>query len=501
MEQIVRDFNSYMDEIRMYSQLMGVAYFDANTVAPNTGVAARAKRDGFFSEKVFLMTTSDKMKGYLDELAPVADKLDDITRARFKKAKKNFDKSTKIPSQLVKEFSELKSKANVIWQEARKNDDFASFAPTLEQIVAKSKEAMEHRLEPGQSIYNAMLDDYEEGMNMEIYDKFFAQVREVVVPLLKAVVGSSKKIDAGFMNSQVDKADQEKISTFAAEKIGYDTARGLITESTHPFCSGTHKTDVRITTRYDERDFISSFYSILHECGHAIYEQSTCDTIAETELSRGASMGIHESQSRFYENVIGRSRGFWDYITKELKGYLPKSFDDVTSEQFYEAVNQAGPSLIRVEADELTYSLHIMIRYEIERMLFVDNLPVSELPRVWNEKYQEYLGITPPNNALGVLQDIHWSMGAFGYFPTYALGTAYASQFVSEMKKDLDFDGLIAKGDFAAITAWMTDKIHRHGSMHSPGEILEMVCGGGLDASHYTNYLKEKFEALYQVKV
>ncbi|MCL2619619.1 MAG: carboxypeptidase M32 [Defluviitaleaceae bacterium] len=501
MEQIVKDFNAHMDKIRMYGQLMGVSGFDANTIAPKAGVAVRAKRDGFFSEKIFLMTTSDEMKGYLEGLATMVDKLDPITVARYKKAKKNFDKNTKIPSQLVKEFSELRAKAHVVWQDARKNDDFASFAPVLEQIVAKSKEVAGYRLEEGQSVYDMMLDDYEEGMNMEIYDKFFAQVREVVVPLLKAVVGSNKQIDANFMKAPVEKAMQEKISDFAAEKIGYDMERGYITESTHPFCSGTHKTDIRITTRYDERDFVSSFYSILHECGHAIYEQSTCDSIAETELSRGASMGIHESQSRFYENVIGRSRGFWNYITEELKGYLPKSFGAITPEQFYEAVNQAGPSLIRVEADELTYSLHIMIRYEIERMLFVDNLPVSELPRVWNEKYQEYLGITPPNNTLGVLQDIHWSMGAFGYFPTYALGTAYASQFVAEMKKDLDFDGLIVKGDFAKITAWMTDKIHRHGSMYAPAEILQQVCGGGLDASHYTTYLKDKFEALYEVKI
>ncbi|MCL2854150.1 MAG: carboxypeptidase M32 [Defluviitaleaceae bacterium] len=501
MEQVAKDFNAYMDRIRMYNQLMGVAGFDANTVAPKAGVAARAKRQGFFSEKIFIMTTSDKMKGYLEALEAIKDKLDPITAARYQKAKKNFDKNTKIPSQLVKEFSELRAKAHVVWEQARKNDDFDAFAPILEQIVAKSKEMVGHRLEAGQEVYNVMLDDYEEGMNMEIYDKFFAEVREVVVPLLKAVVSSKKQIDAGFMHAPVEKAMQEKISTFTAEKIGYDLSRGYITESTHPFCSGTHKTDIRITTRYDERDFISSFYSILHECGHAIYEQSTCDSIAETELSRGASMGIHESQSRFYENVIGRSRGFWNYIAEELKEYLPKSFGDITPAQFYEAVNQAGPSLIRVEADELTYSLHIMIRYEIERMLFMENLPVRDLPKVWNAKYQEYLGITPPNNALGVLQDVHWSMGAFGYFPTYALGTAYASQFVAEMKKDLDFDALVEKGDFAAITKWMTDKIHRHGSIYTPGELLQQVCGGGLDASHYTAYLKEKFEALYEVKI
>jgi carboxypeptidase Taq len=411
-----------------------------------------------------------------------------------------------IPVQLVKEFSELTAKAHVAWEKARKDDDFGSFAPYLEQIVAKSKEMVVYRLKGGQNEgehpYNLLLDDFEEGMTMEIYDEFFGKLRSVIVPLLKTVVNSKspnsdENFDASFIKQNVPKAMQEKIATFAADRIGYDLSRGYITESTHPFCSGSHKTDVRMTTRYDENDFISSFYSILHESGHAIYEQSVADEIAETILARGISMGFHESQSRFYENVIGRSRGFWQYFTDELKPYLPESFKDTTPEQFYLATNRAKPSLIRVEADELTYSLHIMVRYEIERMLFNDEITVSQLPETWNKKYEEYLGVTPPNNTLGVLQDIHWSMGAFGYFPTYALGTAYASQFVARMKADIDMDALIAKGDFAAITAWLTEKIHVHGSIYTPYELLEQICGEQLNADYYTAYLKEKFEGIY----
>ncbi|MCL2350347.1 MAG: carboxypeptidase M32 [Defluviitaleaceae bacterium] len=498
MEQVIKDFVDYLGEIRMYNQAVAVMSFDSSTIAPKGSIAARAKRSGFFSQKIFEMSTSDEMKGFLEQLAPHVDTLDDITKAHYRRAKKAYDNGTKIPAHLIKEFNELKSKANAVWDKARKENDFAAFAPYLEQVIAKTKEIAGYRLEEGQSLYNVLLDDFEEGMTMEAYDKFFGKLREVIVPLLKTVVNSDKKYDTEFMKAFVAKDMQEKISEFMAEKIGYDLDRGYITESTHPFCSGSHRTDVRITTRYDENDFASSFYSVLHECGHAIYEQSTSDEIAETSLSRGISSGIHESQSRFYENIIGRSLPFWKYITDELKTYLPEEFKNITPQQFYEAANQAKPSLIRVEADELTYSLHVMVRYEIERMIFSEEgVDVNDLPRIWNEKIEEYLGVVPPNDTLGLLQDIHWSWGYFGYFPTYALGSAYAAQFVAYMNKEMDVDALIEKGDFATITAWLTDKIHRHGSVYTPTQLMEKMSGEQLNGEYYAAYLKKKFEGLF----
>jgi len=499
MEQIIKDFKSYLEEMRMYHQAMAVMSFDANTVAPKAGVAARAKRNGFFTQKVFKMSVSDEMKGFLEALEPVADTLDPTTKAMYRKSKKTYDNNTKIPSEMVKDFAALTNKANVAWEEARKNNDYAHFAPYLEEIVKKRKEMLAYRTAPGQHPYNVLLDDYEEGMTMKIYDGFFSKLRETIVPLVKAIAGSSKKSDLSFAHQPVELRKQKALSTFIADKIGYDTSRGYITESTHPFCSGSHKTDIRITTRYDENDFLSSFYSVLHECGHAIYEQSTADEIAETFLSRGTSTGIHESQSRFYENAIGRSLAFWEYAAEPIKAYLPEGFKDVTPQQFYEAVNQAAPSLIRVEADELTYSLHVMIRYEIECMLFKDEITVADLPAVWNKKYEEYMGITPPSDTLGVLQDIHWSWGYFGYFPTYSLGSAYACQFEAYIKKEMDFEGLVRKGDFAPITAWLTDKIHRHGSIYTPKELMEQISGEQLNATYYTDYLKKKFEAIYEI--
>ncbi|MCL2575216.1 MAG: carboxypeptidase M32 [Defluviitaleaceae bacterium] len=501
MEQIVKDFQAFLEEMRMYGQAASIMSFDAQTVAPKASIGIRAKRSGFFSQKMFEMATGEKMKGFLDALKPYLGELDDVVTAQYRKAKKAYDDGTKIPATLVKEFSELKAKGNQAWEKARKDNDFDAFAPYLEQIVAKQKEVINYRIKDGQHPYDVVLDDFEEGMTIAIYDEFFAKLRETIVPLLKAIVNSDKKIDNAFMHEYVDIETQRKQAKFIAEKIGYDLDRGYLTEATHPFCSGSHRTDVRITTRYDENDFVSSFYSVLHECGHAIYEQSIGDDIAETALSRGTSMGIHESQSRFYENCIGRSRQFWQYITDELKGYLPESFANVVPEQFFEATNIVSPSLIRVEADELTYSLHIMIRYEIERMLFNGEIDVKDLPALWNKKYEEYLGITPPNNTLGVLQDIHWSWGLFGYFPTYALGSAYAAQFLAYIRKEMDVDALITKGDFAAITKWLNEKIHIHGSKYTPTQLMEKMGSEQLNADYYTNYLKNKYEAIYNVKI
>jgi len=237
----------------------------------------------------------------------------------------------------------------------------------------------------------------------------------------------------------------------------------------------------------------------MHECGHAIYEQNMGDDIAESTVASGVSSGIHESQSRFYENIIGRSEAFWEYITPGLKKYLPQSFKDITPRQFFEAANEAKPSLIRVEADELTYSLHCLIRYEIERMIFMDDACVNDLPAIWNAKYEEYLGVTPPDDANGVLQDVHWSGGMFGYFPTYSIGSAYAAQFLAYIKKEMDVDALIKAGDFAAIAGWLKEKIHRHGSVYSPKDLVEKIAGEGLNADYYIEYLNDKFKTLYEI--
>ena len=500
LETTGKDFMAYMDRLYMYGSAMGILGFDASTIAPKGGVMARAKRSGFFSQEMYGMAVAPKMRELLEALEPQAKNLDPITAGMYRMAKKNYDKLTKVPVDMVRRKAEHRSKSQVVWEEAKKNNDYASFAPCLKEMIALSKETAGYYQTDGKpDIYDILLDEYEEGMTTEIYDKFFADLKAVIVPLLKKVTASSKKIDESFLGNFVSKPDQEKISRFIAEKVGFDINRGYIGEAAHPFCMGTHRDDVRITTRYNEKDFLSNFYSILHECGHAIYEQNTGDDIAGTAMSRGVSAGLHESQSRFYENIIGRSLPFWQYITDELKTYLPAKFANISPKAFYEAANIAQPSFIRVEADELTYSLHVMVRYEVERMMFTEDIDVMELPALWNKKYEEYLGITPPSDSRGILQDMHWSGGMFGYFPTYSLGSAYAAQFTAYMRREMDVDGLIAKGDFGALTKWLTDKIHRHGSIFTPNDLMNKISSEQLDAKYYTEYLKTKFESLYEL--
>ncbi|MCL2397906.1 MAG: carboxypeptidase M32 [Defluviitaleaceae bacterium] len=500
LEATINDFKSHVERIRMFTGAMTVMGFDAHTIAPKGAVATRAKRDGFFESEVHALATGDKMRGFLEDLAPHAAQLDPITLGMYRVCKRNYEESAKIPAEKVRQFSELTSNAYVAWEAAKKTDDFPSFAPYLKDIIAMRKEMLEYRRVDDTPAYDLLLDDYEEGMTMAIYDEFFAKVRAAIVPLLRGVMASKKKIDKTFTRAHFPIGEQRKLSEFIAKKVGYDLSRGYICETAHPFCSTDNRDDVRITTRYDENDFFYSFYSVLHECGHAIYEQNTGDDIADTILSTGASAGLHESQSRFYENIIGRSKAFWEYITPELKGYLPPHFKDATPIQFYEAANHAGPSFIRTEADELTYSLHVMVRYEIERMIFTEDIDVNDLPAIWNKKYEEYIGVTPPNNTRGILQDVHWSGGMFGYFPTYSIGSAYASQFLAYMQREMDVDGLIKSGNLAPITNWLMDKIHRHGSVYTPRDLVGKIAGEQLNADYYTAYLKEKFEGLYEIK-
>lgn len=498
-----KKFCEYMERINMFDQASSIMAFDSETVAPAGGLEMRAKRAGFFELEIHEMCTSKKMKKFLKDLAPDIKKADDITRALYRIAKDEYDSNVKIPPKLVEKYAALTEEAHDVWRNARKEDDFAKFAPYLARIVKMDKEMLGYRkdeIPKGSCAYDVLLDDYEDGMTVKKYDEFFGELKETVVPLIKKVMSSKKKIDTSFKHEYVSLAAQKKISEFIANTLGYDLNRGYIGEAAHPFCNGADSTDVRITTRYDRRDFLSSLYSVLHECGHAIYEQSVGEDIAGTILSDGASMGLHESQSRFYENVIGRSLEFWEFIADGLKEFLPKKFANVTPRMFFEAANESKPSLIRVEADELTYSLHVIIRYEIEKMLFSSDCNVEDLPAIWNAKYEEYLGIAPPSDADGILQDVHWSEGYFGYFPTYALGSAYAAQFYAYMQKDLPVKKLIRAGDFAKINDWLREKIHTHGAKYTPEKLMKKSFGEQLNAKFYAEYLKEKYSALYDLQ-
>ena len=499
LDQTVLEFKAYTERFNALRQALQLFGWDMETGAPKGGVGSRAKYIGILSAEHFSMLVSDQMRGFLEALEPQKDSLDDVTRAMLRICRREYDANKKIPVEDMKAYSELVIKAELVWESAKEHNDFASFAPFLEQILQYQNKFVEYRGYEKHR-YNTLLDDYEPGMTVDKLDVFFNKVRAAIVPLLRQVISSpGYRADAEFLGRYVPVEKQREIGGLLMKKLGYDLNRGMLKESAHPFTTNFGKNDARITTHYHENAFLSSFYSVMHECGHAIYEQNKMDAIADTILDEGVSMGVHESQSRFYENIIGRSKAFWEDIYGELIDILGDSFQDVTADDFYRASNIAKPSLIRIESDELTYCLHIMVRYEIEKQLLAGEFNVNELPGVWNAKMKEYLGVEPPTDSQGILQDIHWSHGSFGYFPSYALGNAYAAQIYYFMKKDIDAEQCVRRSDYYSIRNWLTEKIHKYGSIKTPSELIMDISGEELNADYFTDYLREKFTQLYEL--
>ena len=498
IDTMTRDYMEFLSKINMLQGAVNLINFDALTGAPRGGAASRAKRLGYITAEIFSMQVSPEMKKYLDFFAENIDKLDEKTKAMYRISKRIYDKSANVPKEKMRAYSELKSNANVIWEEAKGKNDFKSFAPYLEKIIAAQKELLTYR-KSGEHPFDMLLDDYEEGASMKTLDVFFGKLRESIVPLQKKVMDSKVKPDTSFMNIPVSVDIQRKIGHMLSEKVGYDFNRGVLRETEHPFCNAIDRNDVRITTKYHQDRFMSSFYSVLHECGHGIYELNGSEDIAFTILDGGVKGGMHEAQSRFYENIVGRSEAFWEYVVDDVKALLPKEFGSVTAGMFYAAANESKPSLIRIRSDELTYPLHIMLRYELEKMMFTEDINVQDLPRLWNEKVQEYVGITPPDDTNGILQDVHWSIGLLGYFPSYAIGSALAAQFAAYMEKEFDVTAAIRSGDIGKLTNWLKKHIHSHGKMYTPQELIKRVAGEPLEVDYYIDYLTKKFTKVYQV--
>jgi carboxypeptidase Taq len=385
--------------------------------------------------------------------------------------------------------------------EAKNNNDFASFAPYVEKLVDYTKRFACYYNDKDKP-FNVILDDYQEGLNMETLDKFFGEVKKSVVPLNEYVATSKKlqkvkEIKERIESKTYDIDIQKKLVNNLFMLQGLDPTRCKISESEHPFTSGANSNDIRYTVNYREDKLASTIYSGLHEGGHAMYQLNINNDFDYTSIYDGASMSMHESQSRIYENNIGRSYEFSKHILKEIKKLFPKQFEDVSEEDFYLYSNYSSPSLIRVEADELTYSLHIMVRYQIEKMIFEDGIDVMELPAIWNKLYKEYLGVTPPNDTKGILQDVHWSFGLFGYFPTYALGTAYSAQFEATMKRIFDYEAELRSGNLTKITEWLNENVHKYGKLYKDEKIIKMATGEEFNPSYYTKYLDEKYRKIY----
>lgn len=497
MKKNIERFNEIIREKKLIDVAISSLHWDLETQAPKKGQDLLSDVVGYLSSKSYGVATSEEMMILVAELKKKREELTEIEDKTLEEVGREIDKLVKIPVLEYRGYNELTAKAQGIWAEAREKNDFGLFSESLEKIVEFQRKFIKYRGYEGHP-YNTLIDDYEPGMTVEKLDEFFGYLRKELVPFIKKIKENGKSVDGAFLKMDYPEDKQMEFSKFVAEYIGFDFERGIISESAHPFTLNYNKNDVRITTRYIRNMLSSSVFGTIHEGGHAIYEQGIGDDIAGGVLGEGTSMGIHESQSRFYENILGRSRSFWEPIYSELQGRF-EALRDVNIDEFYRGINKSEASLIRVEADELTYSLHIMVRYEIEKALIGGEIEVRDLPEVWNEKIKEYLGIEPSNNKEGVLQDVHWSAGLMGYFPSYAIGNVYASQIHAAMKKDIDVDKALENRELYRIKDWLNQKIHRFGKLRKPGELIMEITGEGLNAKYFVDYLKEKYGNIYGI--
>lgn len=494
--ETINKFRALVKKIKAYVYVLQLCGWDSNTEAPRGSFPRRAEMLGEISKVLFQLQTEQSTQDVVNELYSKREELDPLLRREVEKAKKDLDKVIKIPEDEFVEYQKIIQLAQISWQDAKEKSDFEIFKPSLQQIFDYNKKFVGY-FNTGMKPYDVMLDDYEEGMTMVEFDAFFNVLRNELVPFVKEVLKVKPERKDDFILAFYDKENQEKFCDYLIDVLAFDRDRGLMKKSVHPFTWNTSPEDVRFTTRYLENFVFSSIFAAIHELGHATYEQQIDPKWNDTLLNGGTSMGIHESQSRFYENTIGRSLEFWQVHYPKFQELFPEQTKDVSVEDFYKAVNKVEASFIRVEADELTYPMHIMVRYEIEKMLFNEEVKVEELPTLWNKMMVEYLGIEPKNDAEGVLQDVHWSSGLIGYFPTYVLGSAYAAQFYHTMKKELNIDEIISNNEIKKINLWLKEKIHQYGSSKSPRELLLEVTGEDFNPMYYVDYLKEKYTKLY----
>jgi carboxypeptidase Taq len=475
-------------------------FWDQQTYMPGGGVEGRAEQMATLSRLSHeLLTDSDTVR-LLDAAGEPEPSSEEW--ALLRRARREYDRATKLPAELVAETSRVTSMAEPAWVQAREESDWSLFAPHLEKVLSLERESTEH-LGYEDHPYDALLDAYEPGAKTSRLASMFEELRKGVVPLISAVVQLSRdgaESRAAPLYGGFSEAEQEKFGRAVISAFGYDWKRGRQDRSVHPFCVSPGPSDVRITTRFDRGWLAPALFGTMHEAGHALYAQGVNSKYARTPLGGGTSMGVHESQSRLWENLVGRSRSFWSHYYPKLQEVFPEALEGVDAETFYRAINVLEPSEIRVEADEVTYNFHILLRFELEVSLIEDTLSVAELPAAWNDKMEEYLGIAPKNDSAGVLQDIHWADGLFGYFPTYAIGNVLSVQLFDQAVRDHpEISEQIREGEFSSLLGWLRENVHWHGARYYPDELVERVTGRPLDTAPYLSYLTEKFGELYDL--
>ena len=488
-------------ETALLESIESLLHWDERTMMPPAAGAYRAEQITCLSGLVHRRQTDPRVGEWLDELAesPLAADPQSDTGATIRQLRRRYEKKTKLPQSLVEELTRAAVHGQQVWVEARKQNDFALFRPALERTIELKRQQAEAIGYDG-CPYDALLDDFEPDAKTAEIETVLGRLRERLVPLIGRIVDSGVTPRREVLRRRFGVDAQRRFGTDAAARIGFDFQAGRIDVTEHPFCCGPGPSDCRITTRYDERFFPSAFFGILHEAGHGIYDQQLRKDQFGLPPGSPVSHGIHESQSRLWENQVGRSRAFWQCFFGPAQEAFPKALADTSPDDFYAAINDVRPSLIRVEADEATYNLHIVIRFELEQALLSGQLPVDEAPAAWNAKYRRYLGVEPKTDTLGVMQDVHWSAGLFGYFPSYSLGNLYAAQLFQAAETELgELNGPIAAGRFAPLREWLGRNVHQQGQCLSAGQLVERASGKPPSSDALLNYLGNKLGPLYGI--
>ena len=498
MIQLTR-LKSKLAEVCDLKGAASVLGWDQQTYMPPGGASARAEQLATLEKLSHEMFVSAEMgellEGAAAEVSGLAFDSDEASLVRV--TRRDYDKARKIPAALVAEIARTTSLGMEVWVKAKAESNFVEFQPVLEKIYQLHR-ALANCLGFEERIYDALLDQYEPGMKTSDLEKIFANLKAQLVPMVHTISEKLTNVDDSILHRQYDGQKQWDFGIEVLKRFGYDFEKGRQDKSVHPFTTSFSIHDVRITTRVEEDFLPSALFGTLHEGGHALYDQGISQDLERTPLGAGASLGIHESQSRLWENLVGKSLGFWKFFYPRLQSTFPESLAPVSLQAFYQAINRVQPSLIRIEADEVTYNLHIMIRFELEVDLLEEKLAMADLPAAWNTKMKEYLGIVPPKDAEGVLQDVHWSNGLIGYFPTYSLGNLISVQLFEKAKaENRDIPGQMERGNFSGLLEWLRTHVHYHGRKFLPVELVERATGSHLRVEPYINYLKSKYWEIY----
>ena len=496
---LLEEYKAKSKELEYLAHAVSLMYWDMQTTAPEGGQEKLSDSITYFSTEAFKKSTSDEFYNLVCKLSEPEeyDKLDDVMKFDVSRNKKDLDKDRRVPADFYEEYVKTTTESSMIWPKAKQNNDWNLYKDALAKTIEAVKKYQGYA-NPDKKVYDALIDQFEEGMTQETIDRVFGELRQELVPMVEKITAAPQPDHSRFTMT-IPAHKQAALCKFLVEYMGMDMKRFAQSETEHPFTTSMSMDDVRITNHYHENDIIQPIFSAIHEGGHALFEQNVDPKYKGTAAENINYMGLHESQSRFYENILGRNINFWKPIWPKVLEIVPE-FKDVTLEEFVREINHVQNSFIRTDADEVTYCLHVILRYEIERAIFIDGVSVDELPALWNRKMEELLHIVPATDTEGILQDMHWGDGSFGYFPSYLLGSIYDGMFLEALEADLGpVDDILAAGDIKKITEWLRTNIHQYGSTRLSSEVLDKVCGKELSAKPLIRYFREKYSKVYGI--